>query len=70
MIVRLIVGWETSNDSASSTWTRFLRRYVNVTTIDLYRPRIGGQTSVGEVWLSFHTMAHRSVIWSFVKPVV
>ena len=43
VIARLIVGWETSWVSASSSWTRLRRMYVSATTTDLNNQRIGGQ---------------------------
>jgi hypothetical protein len=67
---RLIVGWDTPNDSAISACTRFLRKYVKVATTDLNNPRIGGQETVLPSATAAFTRTHNCTIWSLVKPVV
>ena len=62
--------WDTPNDSPISACTRLRRRYVNVTTTDLNRPRTGGHTFPGVSTVAARTSAHSSTMSSLVKPVV
>ena len=68
VIARLIVGWDTPYVSAISACTRFLRRYVKVTTTELNNPRMGGQATEAPSVATAFTRAHSSTIWSRVKP--
>ena len=69
-IARLIVGCEVPYVSASSSWTRFRRRYVKATTTESNNPSDGGHClSSGPVsaeWISVHS----STTSSLESPVV